>query len=563
VGTAYTFTFAATGTAPITWGVSSGTLPPGLTLNSGTGVLSGNPTTAGTYTFVVSATNTAGTVTQGTAVTIAVPIVPAISVNPTLLEFGNQVVETTSSPQAITVSNTGNGPFDITSISFVGDFAYNSNCPTTLQPNASCTLSVTFTPLVAGVRNGRISVNNTASAGNSGINLTGTGVLAPRANMIVTPAGGLSFSSQAIGTSSAPQAIYISNTGQLDLQIALSLTGAPQFTRVAALSADNPNNLPECGGSVTAFAGLVPAGTSCILGIRFNPTVLGTVLGSLNITHNGSATGALVQTNVPFTGTGTQRLEALIRVSGGLNFADTVVDRTGATRLVTVSNTGTIDLTVGTAVIVPGNANTSAEDFTVVNRCTAAVSPNSNCTIDVTFTPKGAVGAKSASLVVQSNAANASNATPSSANSVSLFGTALAVPQPLVQLSATSVGFGSTVVPRVIGPRNVTLTNVGNEALTLQGLVLTSSGGAAEAPAFTRAETVANACRVGQQLLVGQSCVLSLSYTATAIGSRTGTLTITSNAPSSPDRVQLSGSGCLVSSGGLNRFFVPTTSCGQ
>ncbi|MFO0454178.1 MAG: choice-of-anchor D domain-containing protein, partial [Pseudomonadota bacterium] len=457
------------------------------------------------------------------------------------------------------------GPFNINSISFVGDFAYTSNCPTTLQPNASCTLSVTFTPLIAGVRNGRISVNNTASAGNGGINLTGTGVLAPRANLIVTPAGGLSFSSQAQGTSSAPQAIYLSSTGQLDLQIALSVNGAPQFSRVAAPSADNPNNLPECGGSISSLSGVVPAGRSCILGIRFNPSVTGTVLGGLSITHNGSATGSTVQTNVPFTGTGTQRLEALIRVSGGLNFADTVVGRLGTTQTVTVSNTGTINLTVSGASVVSGNASTTPSDFTLTNSCTQAVEPNGSCTVNVTFTPTGATGAKSATLVVQSNASNAPTTATGAIgiNAVSLFGSALAVPQPLVQLSATNVGFGSTVVPRVIGPRTVTLTNVGNESLMLQGLALTSSGGASEAPAFTRAETVANACRVNQSLLPNQSCVLSLSYTATAVGARTGTLTITSNAPSSPDRVQLSGSGCLVSSVGINRRFVQTASCGQ
>lgn len=57
VGTPYSFAFAATGTAPITWSVTGGTQPAGLTLNSSSGVLSGTPTTAGTYTFAVQATN--------------------------------------------------------------------------------------------------------------------------------------------------------------------------------------------------------------------------------------------------------------------------------------------------------------------------------------------------------------------------------------------------------------------------------------------------------------------------------------------------------------------------
>lgn len=53
VGTAYTQALTSTGTAPFTWSISSGTLPPGLTIDTGTGTLSGTPTIAGTYNFTV------------------------------------------------------------------------------------------------------------------------------------------------------------------------------------------------------------------------------------------------------------------------------------------------------------------------------------------------------------------------------------------------------------------------------------------------------------------------------------------------------------------------------
>ena len=54
VGTAYTATFTVTGgTAPFTYSKDSGTLPPGLTLGTSTGKLTGTPTTAGTYTFTI------------------------------------------------------------------------------------------------------------------------------------------------------------------------------------------------------------------------------------------------------------------------------------------------------------------------------------------------------------------------------------------------------------------------------------------------------------------------------------------------------------------------------
>ncbi|HMY72618.1 MAG TPA: Ig domain-containing protein, partial [Blastocatellia bacterium] len=57
-GSAYSQTFTQTGGAgAINWSVSAGTLPGGLTLNSSTGVLSGSPTTAGTSTFTIRATD--------------------------------------------------------------------------------------------------------------------------------------------------------------------------------------------------------------------------------------------------------------------------------------------------------------------------------------------------------------------------------------------------------------------------------------------------------------------------------------------------------------------------
>lgn len=58
VGETYNQTLAADGTAPITWSVTNGSLPTGLSLNGNT--ISGTPTTAGTSTFTVTATNTVG-----------------------------------------------------------------------------------------------------------------------------------------------------------------------------------------------------------------------------------------------------------------------------------------------------------------------------------------------------------------------------------------------------------------------------------------------------------------------------------------------------------------------
>jgi len=63
VGTPFSTTIPVTGgTAPFTFSISSGSLPPGLTLNTTTGVISGTPTTAGTYSFTIMVVDGAGNV---------------------------------------------------------------------------------------------------------------------------------------------------------------------------------------------------------------------------------------------------------------------------------------------------------------------------------------------------------------------------------------------------------------------------------------------------------------------------------------------------------------------
>jgi hypothetical protein len=79
-GIAYSQTLTATGgTAPYTFAVTAGALPPGLTL-SPAGLLSGIPTRAGGYTFTVTATDSAGCL--GTRVYTLAVNCPVITVNP-------------------------------------------------------------------------------------------------------------------------------------------------------------------------------------------------------------------------------------------------------------------------------------------------------------------------------------------------------------------------------------------------------------------------------------------------------------------------------------------------
>jgi len=86
-GTAYSQTLASSGgTAPLSWSVIDGTLPPGISLAGATGILSGTPTVVGTSTFTVQLADAAGaltshafdlTVSSGTAAALAFVQQPA------------------------------------------------------------------------------------------------------------------------------------------------------------------------------------------------------------------------------------------------------------------------------------------------------------------------------------------------------------------------------------------------------------------------------------------------------------------------------------------------------
>jgi hypothetical protein len=116
VGTPYTQTLTASGgTAPYTFSLSSGTLPPGLILNPSTspttGSITGTPTLVGTYTFTITATDANGcSGSHQYTITIASPGCTAIVINPTTLPPG-RVLQPYA--QTITASG-GTAPYTFT-----------------------------------------------------------------------------------------------------------------------------------------------------------------------------------------------------------------------------------------------------------------------------------------------------------------------------------------------------------------------------------------------------------------------------------------------------------------
>ncbi len=96
----------------------------------------------------------------------AVPFISgqSFSVNPTSVLFGNQMVNTTSAPRAVTVTNTGDMPQPVRgrmngTPGQWQDFAHTNDCPSMLAVGASCTFTITFTPGAAGGRVAELNVD--------------------------------------------------------------------------------------------------------------------------------------------------------------------------------------------------------------------------------------------------------------------------------------------------------------------------------------------------------------------------------------------------------------------
>ena len=119
----------------------------------------GSPTSVG-----LSGTGIAATLTLG--------------ISPTSLSFGNVTTGTSSASQTVTITNTGNANVTISQITLTGSgYAMTGgSAPVTLSPSQNLTLSVQFSPTVAGSVTGTISIVSNASGSPATITLSRTGV---------------------------------------------------------------------------------------------------------------------------------------------------------------------------------------------------------------------------------------------------------------------------------------------------------------------------------------------------------------------------------------------------
>jgi hypothetical protein len=293
-----------------------------------------------------------------------------VTLSSTLLSFGNQVYLKPSAGKTVTVTNTGTGLMNISSIAVTGanpdDFTQTSTCGPTLDVNASCAITVAFTPIALGARTAAITLTDDAVKSPQTFTVSGTGTTA-----ITYSPHSLSFSNTSIGSASVGKAVTVSNASGATLEVpSIVIAGA------------NPGDYVQtntCGGWIAG-------GSSCVITVQFTPQTAFSRPAVLQINDSDP----LSPQNVTLSGTG----YAISISPKAVSFGSVRVGRT-ASKTITVTNLGPAPVSVGSVVL----SGATAGDYRQTNTCAPAIPGGTSCTITVTFTPS-VTGARNGTLTI-------------------------------------------------------------------------------------------------------------------------------------------------------------------
>jgi hypothetical protein len=252
---------------------------------------------------------------------------------------------------------------------------------------------------------------------------------------------------------------------------------------------------------------------SCTITVTFAPTTAGLLSAALTITDNGSGSPQ----SLPLNGTGVPPVVTLSPTS----ITGSLAVGAKASGTVTLTNSGPGTLSISSIAITGADAG----DYSQTNNCPvspAVLAASASCGITVTFAPT-AGGLLPAAITITDNGS-------ASPQSVTLNGTGLLS---AVGLSTGSLTFAAQTVSTTSAAQTVTVTNKGPGTLSISSITITG----ANSGDFGQT----NNCPAS--LALNASCTVNVTFTPTATGSRTASLTITDNGSASPQSVSLTGTG--------------------
>jgi phospholipase C len=416
---------------------------------------------------------------------------PWVSIGTQPVPFGNVTTGTTATLTRNLYSE-GTAALAINSFSINNSaFAQTNNCPSTLNINKSCTITITFSPTKNSGYNGDLFVYDSASDSPQYYKLSGTGISG--APIVSLSATSYIFPDQVVGTTSVPHVFTLTNTGTASLAV----------TSIV-LKGSNPSDFAEtntCGSSVAA-------GASCKITVTFTPTTTGSRSASVSITDNAAGSPQTIS----LSGKGTSSPPQVSLSPGSLNFPTQLVGTTSNPQAITLTNTGGSVLNITSVV--------ASAEFSQTNTCGSSVAAGASCTINVTFTPADK-NLRSGTITITDNA------TPST-QTVTLTGQGT-----FVALSSTSLNFGSQKVGTVGTPQTIVLTNRGTSALSIVSIIVAG----ADPGDFSQTNTC------GTRIAAGRSCKITATFKPTTTGKRSASVNITDDGGASPQKLGLSGSG--------------------
>jgi len=177
-----------------------------------------------------------------------------------------------------------------------------------------------------------------------------------------------------LGTGPVNQVVTCTNTGPSRLTI----------TAITTSGANVTDFVPTTGGCLVTL----PSGQSCQIPVAFTPGAVGARVATLSVAHTGQdAAGPIA---VALQGTGVARDTTLSFNPPSLFFAERLGLSTSPAQTVTVTNIGTLPVTINGVSI----ENDPSGDFAVsASTCTGTtLPPKGTCTVSVTFTPRAAGG---------------------------------------------------------------------------------------------------------------------------------------------------------------------------
>ncbi|HEX6542670.1 MAG TPA: N,N-dimethylformamidase beta subunit family domain-containing protein [Ktedonobacterales bacterium] len=559
------------------------------------------PTTAGSRSASLSFSDDALGSPQSLSLSgTAVNPGPIASFNTSSLSFGSQGVGTTSNAQTVTLTNTGTLSMSVSTVSIgganPGDFAISADTCTgaTVAINATCSVSITFTPTAMSNRSAALSFSDNAPGNPHTISLSGKGVQVLPAGTYLQDgfeSGSLALWSAPAGTGTATAENTLVNSGTYALAmtnganqyvtISQDLVGGPQthtFARYyfritnASLSATMATATDSSGNNVWAVlydagshgldiyfwngartrfdfytkTNIIQANTWYSLEIELNEATAGAGTVWLNGTSLGGVTGDLSATNA------LSRLYLWNDAATTTYFDDVVVSNKYNGPL---GSTPAIGITP--ASVSFGNqgvgATSNAQMVTVTNTGTASLhitgvaltGPNAADFAVANNTCTGTSMVPGASCTVsvtftpgaqggRSATLSFSDDAPASPQTVALSGTGT-VPTPGISFNPTSVNFDRQETGASSAPHSVTVTNNGSATLHITSVTLTGANPGDFAIS-------ADAC-TGATVAINATCSVSVTFGPTVTGSRTAALSFSDDAPASPQTVALSGSG--------------------